>query len=122
MKKIICILLMLLLAVPVLAFQPEVWVHQSSEYTADQNAIVTGEGFLYGIVFGTDDANDITDIKVYDNTTATGTLLLPTVDIPLEDTITVVWLDDPVYFANGISVDITLAAGSCAYMVYYRMK
>ncbi len=46
---------------------------------------------------------------------------MPTVDIPLEDTITVVWFDDPVWFNNGISVDITLAAGSCAYMVYYRM-
>lgn len=122
MKRLFCILIVLFLAIPVAAFQPEVWVHQSAEYTADQNAIVTGEGYLYGIAFGTDDTNDITDIKVYDNTTASGTLLMPTVDIPLEDTITVVWFNNPVYFGTGISIDITLAAGSCAYMVYYRMK
>ena len=123
MKRFICILIALfLLTSPALAFQPEEWVHQSAQYTADQNAIVTGGGYLYGIVFGTDDANDITAIKVYDNTTATGTQLLPQFIVTSESGLKMIWFAEPVAFSTGISIDITLGAGNAYYMVYYRMK
>lgn len=122
MKRLICILIALFLSIPALAFQPDQWINQSAEYTGDQAAIATGAGYLYGIVFGTDDTNDITAIKVYDNTAASGTLLMPTFVVPFESGVKMVWFAKPVAFNTGISVDITIAAGTCAYMVYYRMK
>lgn len=125
MKKILFTLVcLLILASPVFGQRPSEFVFQSAEYTADQNAITTGVGYLYGFMIATDGTNDVTDIKVYDNTTATGTLILPTFTAPTgsEDRHRVIWFPNPIYFSTGISVDITLAVGSCAYMVFYHME
>jgi hypothetical protein len=129
MKKLITILfvclLSLLLAIPSFGFyRPDEWAVQSSAYTADQNAIVTGKGWLYGFMIATDGTNDVTDIKVYDSLTATGTQLLPTFTAPTgaEDRHRVIWFDTPVAFNTGVSIDITLAVGACAYMVFYRLE
>jgi len=124
MKRLICILIALFtVTTTALALQPEIWVHQSSEYSADQTSIAAGPGYLYGIMIATDGTNDC-DFVVYDNTANSGTKLLPEFTAPTgsEDRHRLIWFDDPISFDVGLSIDITLGAGTVGYMVFYRMK
>ena len=73
MKKLISIILFIILtAVSVQAFETE-YTSPSAVYSADQNAIISGAGYFYGIMVVTDGTNPVT-VKVYDNTAATGTV------------------------------------------------
>lgn len=119
MKKII-VLLIALLAVPAVAFQPEEWMHQTATLTADA-AAVTGAGYIYGIVIVTDGTNAPT-FAVYDNTAGSGTKIVPDLVLTATPRVQTLSLDPSVAFSNGVYVDITLSAGTVAYMVYYRLK
>jgi hypothetical protein len=118
--KTLAIILCLFFASTVFAFQPAEWMHQTVTLTADA-AAVTGAGYIYGIVIVTDGSNAPT-FAVYDNTSATGTKIVP--DLVLEATprVQTLSLDPAVAFSNGVYVDLTISAGTVAYMVYYREK
>ena len=118
-RKILFILILLMAAASAAAFRPD-WIQQSTVYTADQNAIVTGTYYLYGIFVATDGSADCT-VKTYDNTTATGTKAHPdwVVTTSSEDKMAGMGFDPPLLMNNGITVDIT-TSGTCSYVVYYR--
>lgn len=94
------------------------FVNSSGNKTAD--ALIFGEaGNLHGIMVVTDGTNACT-LAVYDNTTNTGTLLLPSwvVTTSSTDRTQSVGFYPPVHFGIGLYVDIT-CAGTCNYVVYY---
>lgn len=93
----------------------------SSVYTGDQAGILSGEHFLYGIMVATDGTNDCTIVS-YDNTAASGTKVHPdwVVGTSADNMMSSIDFDPPVLLKVGLSVDMTLAAGACSYVVYYR--
>jgi hypothetical protein len=123
MKKLsLTILFVILTAVTVLAFESD-YAKPSSVYAADQNAIVSGPGYLFGIMVVTDGTNPVT-VKVYDNTTATGTKIIPdwTVTTGAADRYQRLSFNPPLNFNTGLSIDITIGAGSASYVVFTREK
>lgn len=123
MKKLfISFLIILFFSSITMAFDTD-YVQQSAVKSADANAILTGQHYLYKIVVMTDGTNDCTIVS-YDALTATGTKLHPdwvngtSADIRKDD---LTW-NPPLILSTGLSIDITVAAGSCEYMVYYRSK
>jgi hypothetical protein len=123
MKRLFVAILMVLfvLSVPANAFEPGEWATNSGQKTADTK-ILTGAGYLYGIMVVTDGTNAVT-VDVYDNTAGSGTLAVPswTVTTSATDRAQFLPLNIPVGVDNGIYVDIT-TAGTVKYNVFYRAQ
>jgi hypothetical protein len=92
-------------------------VNGSGEKSADA-LIHAGEGGFQGITFALDGTNACT-VSVYDNTSAAGTLLMPTTVMPTSATQRSVgfYFNPPVQYNTGIYVDIT-SSGTCSFVVY----
>ena len=122
MKKMIVMLaLFVFAAVPASAFEPKEYMGYTATLTADA-AAVTGNGYLYGIVFVTDGTNALA-ADIYANTAGSGTKLVPTLQIAATPRIQTLNFDPPVNFNTGVYVDVTVAGGgTVAYMVYYRKR
>lgn len=95
------------------------YVLKSAEKTADA-LIYTGACYFHGILVATDGTNAVT-LDIYDNTAGSGTVITPTIVIPTSASMrsASIGFNPPVWCKTGIYVDITLAAGSCSYVVYY---
>ena len=120
MKKLL-VLAMVLFAVPAVAFRPAEYMDYTATLTADAAAI-TGDGYLYGIVFVTDGTNALS-ADVYANTAASGTKLVPTLQMAATPRIQTLNFEPPIPYNTGVYVDVTVAGGgSVAYMVYYRKQ
>ena len=121
MKKMIVMLALLVFAVPAFAFEPPEYMNYTATLTADSGA-VTGAGYLYGIVFVTDGTNALA-ADVYNSLSATGTKLVPTLEIAATPRIQTLNFDPPIPYSLGVYVDVTVAGGgTIAYMVYYRKR
>lgn len=120
MKKILTILLAaLIIPISTAAFQAIEDIRPSSNQTGDAT-VVTGSGYFYGIVVNTDaDSNPINVEGIYDNTSATGTRLIPRNWEITARSGSFGFGSRPVAFNNGITVDVT-SAGLINYMVYYK--
>lgn len=93
------------------------WAFGSGNKQADAK-IWAGDGSFYGIAVVADGTNAIT-VSIYDNTSATGTLIVPTFIVPATATSGYSFSVSPaVRFNNGIYVDIT-CSGTANYIVYY---
>jgi hypothetical protein len=119
LRKIFLTVVILLSALSIMAFRPA-FLQQSTIYTADQNAIVTGTYYLYGIFVATDGTNNCT-VKSYDALTATGTKAHPdwVVTTSSENRMAGMGFDPALLLSTGLSIDIT-TSGTCSYAVYYR--
>ena len=117
LKLAIVIVLLLPVVAGAQPWRPH-WVEKTAELDADA-AAVTGHGVLYGIILATDGTNAVT-VSIYDNTSGSGTELIPTIVIPTSATqrTSSIGFGIPVHFATGCYVDIT-TAGTVGYMVYY---
>jgi len=93
----------------------------SAVKTADA-LILTGNGWLYGIVAATDGTNAVT-FKTYNNTEASGTKVHPDwiATTSATNRMSAISFDPPLIMTNGIYVDIT-TAGTVSYVVYYRSQ
>ena len=62
-------------------------------------------------------------VKIYDNTAASGTMLVPTLEIPTSaDNRGEVWSwEPPLAVSTGIYVDVT-CSGTVKYVIYYRRQ
>jgi len=80
--------------------------------------IVTGRAVFYGISVRTDGSNDVT-ITLYDNTSGTGTTILPS-SIVIDGTSKFATIDDDrgISITNGIYATVT-SPGTFSYQVYY---
>ena len=116
MKKILIALLIVLFATTAFAA-----MKNSGAKSADA-LIATGQGVFYGIIVSTDSTNAVT-LDIYDNTSASGTKLIPTSTITTasDDRIQSITFENGVEFYKGIYVDIT-CAGTVGYNVYYIIK
>lgn len=96
----------------------QVWSNGSGNQTADA-LIYSGPMNLNGIMVATDGTNSCT-VAVYDNTTNSGTLLMPStvVTTSASDRIRGFAFMPPVRANTGIYVDIT-TDGTCNYVVYF---
>ena len=122
MKKVLGMMVFcVLLSIQVQAFEPPHFANTSGELSADA-LVFTGEGYFYGIMVATDGTNNCT-ISIYDNTSASGTELIPTWVAVTNSANRAQYfsLPTPVRFGTGIYVDIT-CAGTAGYTVYYRKK
>jgi hypothetical protein len=122
MKKLTIIFLLIILAGPTWAFQPEEWMNYSTTYTADQ-LIDTGAGYFYGFVCQTDASNAVT-FKIYDALSATGTRIGPDMicSTSASNRTCVFGTGLGVPYSTGLYIDITLAAGTTSYQIFYREK
>jgi hypothetical protein len=123
MKKLFLIIVLVL--VPFIVFGAGAREERpSAQYTADQDAVTAGVGYFTGIVVITDGTNDCT-IKVYDALTVAGAVaadrLIPDWVVTTSSTQKSAALGSElgIPYYTGISVDITVAAGTCTYMVYF---
>ena len=57
------------------AYNPP-WILYSAIYTADQEAVYSGDCWFYGLLVATDGSEDVT-IEVYDSLTNAGTQVFP---------------------------------------------
>jgi hypothetical protein len=120
MKKLLnLIFIMILFCVPSLVYAQSVeYCIPSTAYAADAK-VVGGAGKFYGISVLTDGVNSVT-VTVYDNTAASGTKIINSWVVVASSSTTQVFGFDPgVQYNNGIYVDVTLAAGTVAYTIYY---
>ena len=122
MRKItIFVLAVVLFAVPAWAFEPKEYMNYTATLT-DDAAAITGAGYLYGIVFVTDGSNALA-CDIFDAASATGTKLVPTLEIAATPRIQTLNFDPPIPYGTGVYVDATVAgSGTIAYMVYYRKR
>jgi hypothetical protein len=119
MKKALFIaVLIMAVAAGAWAFDPGNAAYTSDEKTADA-LILTGAGYFHQIVVMPDGSNDVT-FSIYDNTSATGTEILPTLTFAGDGG---AQASPPVWVSvdSGIYVDIT-TAGTVAYVILYRGK
>jgi len=118
MKKLLALPAILALALLLCGFHTD-YMLQSTEKTADA-AIDTGAGYFYGMILATDGTNAVT-VDIYDNTSASGTVLVPTFVITTSatDRVRSLSFDPPVAYNNGVYVDIT-CAGTMSFVGYYR--
>ena len=123
MKRcLIAIALILLWVVPSIAFEPPNGYMSYTATLTDDAAAVSNPGYLYGIVFVTDGSNALS-VDIYDSGSATGTKLVPTLQLAASPRIQTLNFDPPVPYNTGVYVDVTVSGGgSIAYMVYYRKQ
>jgi len=116
MKRILLVLcLVFLTAMPALA-------ERSETKTADA-LIDTGQGVITGMMVVTDGTNDVT-VDIYNNTSATGTKLIPTWTVTTSTSnryATISFGENGEDYSTGLYVDIT-CLGTVSYMVYYDEK
>ena len=86
--------------------------------TADA-LIRTGKGILAGVQIITDGTNDAT-LVIYDGVTAAGDVLFKMTVTGTDDAIPVNLPIDGVYASTGLYADVTVAAGTVGYIVYFR--
>lgn len=111
------VLALVLLCSAAVAFQPSEWAESSGPQTGDAT-VLTGEGFFRQIIVTPDGTNDVT-VAFYDNTAASGDKFLQDMTFAGNggtQATPPVWI--PVN--NGITIDVTLAAGTVAYTVLRR--
>lgn len=116
MKKIFTgIILALLFVTPVFA---QTWVNSSGTLSAAAS-VFQGEGNFHGIAIATDGTNAVT-VSIYDNTTNSGRLLVPTfiASTSAADRTRSFVMSPPVRFNTGLYVDIT-CSGTVGYVVYF---
>lgn len=117
MRKIIVLLavLVLFLAAPLKAED----MQASGNFSADA-LVYIGPGSLFGIAIATDATNAVT-VSIYDNTTNSGKLLVPTfvVSTSATDRVKSFFVYPAIEFKNGVYVDIT-CAGTVGYELYKR--
>jgi hypothetical protein len=91
----------------------------SSVYTGYQ-LVYTGSGLLWGVIISKDGSSPITTFDIYDNTTATGTKMIPTMYFPTSgtDRASSIGFGLAIPFSTGLYVDLT-CAGTVSYVVYY---
>lgn len=97
------------------------WLFSSGNKSATA-LIKTGPGRLGGIIVANDGANAIT-IDIYDNTTNSGTILIPQIVLPSSATIRShqILFPIPIHFAKGCYVVVSVAGvGTCGYTVFYK--
>jgi len=82
-----------------------------TRYTADANNIKTGAGTLSRVIIETLAATT-DDFILYDNTAASGTVLLSLTNMPATSTIGPISVPYGGAFTTGLSLDVTLTAGS----------
>ena len=118
MRYLFVLFMVLALAVPAVAFDPEEPAESSGEQTADAT-ILSGVGYFKQIIVMPDGTNDVT-VSIYDNTASSGTKILPTMTFAGDGG---AQASPPVWVAvnNGIRVDVT-TVGTVAYAVLYRRR
>ena len=124
MKKLAALLILLLLSVPVMAFEPEYMDVKNYEGAAAIDALVfTGAGYFYGIVCQTDGTNSVT-FAVDDSIDGTGTPLHADIICTTSATARtcVYGFDPPIPFATGLYVNLTSTDATPDYSVFYRGK
>ena len=121
MKVKIIVAIIALLALFTVCYSAE--LYPSAEKTADA-LIKTGSGTYGGMIVITDATNACT-VKVYDNTAASGTAILPTMTCPGDSSTsgvnTCVLSNINLGFSTGLYADMTVGGGgSCTYNVGRR--
>lgn len=122
MKKrfFLAIVLALLVMLPTVSLAQESNVQASGVKTAD-TLVATGVGYFHGIMVVTDGANTCT-VTVYDNTSAAGTKMFPSVIVPAAASYGMAYsFNPPRIFRTGLYVDIT-TSGTCSFDVDYSVK
>ena len=120
MKRLVLILfIVLFVATAVNSASQRDYMAPSAVKTADA-LIKTGVSYFYGLVVATDGTNSVT-FKVYDNTSAAGTKVIPDwiVTTSSSNRMSAISFDPPLPCSTGIYVDIT-TSGSVSYIAYYR--
>jgi hypothetical protein len=120
MKKLISIIAIILLLTGS-AFAQE-WSFGSGQKTASA-LIATGPGLFYGIAVVTDGTTPVTAISIYNNTTNSGDLIVPTFPALTSSTnrTTSFFVYPPVRFDKGCYADLTIGAGgSLKYVIYIK--
>lgn len=122
MKRFL-ILSLIAAAILTMGFTPKEYMGYSSTKTAD-SLIHTGPGWFYGFVCYTDGTNSVT-FAVYDNTSKTGTPILPNFVCQTSSSNRVCVFgtgDIPIPFDTGLYIDITSSDATPDYVVFYRGK
>jgi len=91
--------------------------YKSSGEITSSKLIKAGAGFLGGVIIATDKTNDAA-VTLYDNTSASGTKLTPTIDVPGSDHYGGMMFSGPIEFSNGCYISVSGTGASC--VVYYR--
>ena len=95
----------------------------SAVYTASQNAIITGKGKLWGVMVTTDGTNAPT-LSIFDSLTQAGSKMMPDPVFPAAAAVfskfQMISLDCPIAFNTGLSVTLTLGAGTASYQLLYQ--
>jgi hypothetical protein len=122
MKKLTIIFLLIILAGPAWAFQPDEWMGYSATKTADA-LIHTGAGYFYGFTCLTDATNSVT-FKVYDSLTGSGTRMFNDFICTTSATnrVCVFGTGFAVPFNTGLYIDITSSDSDPDYTIFYRGK
>jgi hypothetical protein len=125
MKRIIAMACMIVFALssPVLATPKwlDEWIEPTTNQTGDAT-VITGSGFLYGVMVSTDGTNDVTFNAVYDDSATTSTnRRLFAKDVVFSASKETVTIDFriPIPYNNGVTIDLT-TAGTVNYMLYKR--
>jgi hypothetical protein len=122
MKKLTIIFLLIILAGPAWAFQPEEWMNYSTTKTADA-LIDTGAGYFYGFVCLTDGTNSVT-FAIHDALSATGTRIGPDFicSTSASNRTCVFGTGLGVPYSTGLYINITSSDANPDYQVFYREK
>jgi len=125
MKKLLSILfLCAVILLPISGWAFQLYNGQpTSNITAlatSSGAAVTGPGVFLGIIVQTDGTNNCT-VDVYDNTSASGTHLIPTSSVVLGSArVWALGYSPGLYVSNGIYVSITAAGGgTCGFQINF---
>ena len=116
MKRKIVILTVLVMLFSGIAYSQQMSMGTSEQQTGDA-LITTSDGFFNGVLVAC--ASGVT-VDIYDNTSAAGRKMMPTVYLPGSSTnqLFSINVDPPVAYHNGIYVDVT-TTGTLRYMVYF---
>ena len=102
-------------------FNPPMDYQSPSAVKTGDAAIKSSPGYFFGILVATDGTNDVT-IQIYDNTSGSGTKLLPdslVITTGSSDRWEQISFNPPLPFSTGLYVDVT-TSGTVNYIVYYR--